>query len=60
MWEYLRGSSPPPGNADSRLAGMCVCSGKYSARCPRSSTSAASAPGSIASWVGNIASPVSI
>src|SRR5215212_5619117 len=39
---------------------MCVCSGKYRAPCPRSSTSAASAPGSMASCVGNIATPVSI
>jgi pSer/pThr/pTyr-binding forkhead associated (FHA) protein len=45
VWKYLRGSSPPAGYGVSRLAGMCVCSGKNSDSCPRSSTRRASAPG---------------
>src|SRR5215207_3154716 len=39
---------------------MCVCSGNQTESCPRSSASAASAPGPMASCVGNIATPVSM
>src|SRR3954452_683655 len=39
---------------------MCVCSGNHREPCPRCSTSTASAPGVMASCVGNIATPVSI
>src|SRR3954453_1464624 len=39
---------------------MGVCSGNHSEPCPRSSTTAASPPGPMASCVGNIATPVSI
>jgi len=60
VWAYLRGSSRPPGQSDSRLAGMCVCSGKNSDSCPRSSASLAIAAGVMASWVGKIATPVSM
>jgi hypothetical protein len=49
---YLRGNSAPPGHSDSRDAGMCVCSAKYSAVWPCSSTSRATGPGPIASCVG--------
>ena len=57
---YLRGSSRPPGHGDSRLAGMCVCSGKNSDSWPRSSASRARSAGAMASWVGKIATPVSM
>jgi len=60
VWAYLCGSSLPPGQADSRLAGMCVCSGKNSDSCPRSSASRAMSAGAMASWVGKIATPVSM
>src|SRR5918994_2158653 len=39
---------------------MCVCSAKYSAACPRSSTSFAMPAGSSASWVGKKPMPVSM
>jgi len=45
---YLRGSSPPSGHGDSRLAGMCVCSGKNSDSSPRSSASRAMSAGEMA------------
>src|SRR5215471_5353669 len=57
---YLRGSSRPPGQGDWRSAGMCVCSGKNSDSCPRSSASRAMSAGAMASWVGKIATPVSM
>src|SRR6516165_2902444 len=57
---YLRGSSRPPGQGDWRSAGMCVCSGKNRDSCPRSSASRAMSAGAMASWVGKIATPVSM
>ena len=46
--QYSCGRSPPPGQGDLRLVGMCVCSGNQSDSKPRSSASLASSPGWIA------------
>ena len=47
VWLYWRGSSPPAGKGVSRLAGICVCSGKSSDSKPRSSASLPRRAGSI-------------
>src|SRR5215469_6391168 len=39
---------------------MCVCSGKNSDSCPRSSASRAMSAGAIAPWAGKIATPMSM
>src|SRR6202008_5025608 len=57
---YLRGSSRPPGHGDCRLAGMWGCSGKNRDSGPPASASRATSAGAMASWVGKIATPVSM
>ena len=47
VWEYSRGSSPPPRQGERRLAGMWVCSGTKRESKPRSSSAGASSVSAI-------------